>query len=82
MSYEFLRSGEGGGSVHTDLNRKEWLFFLCPLAVMLIECFTLTGCCVLDLQTYLSLSDHNKDTSVYIVTHGNSVSVISSSCWL
>ena len=82
MSCELLRSGEAGGSVHTDLNRKEWLFFLCPLAVMLIECFTLTGCCVLDLQTYLSLSNHNKDTSVYIVTHGNSVSVISSSCWL
>ena len=61
MSCELLRSGEGGGSVHTDLNRKEWLFFLRLLAVMLIECFTLTGCCVLDLQTYLSLSNHNKD---------------------
>ena len=44
-------SWEGSGAVatiHTGLNRKEW-FFLCPLAVMLIDCFTLTVCCMLDL---------------------------------
>ena len=43
--------GVGGGwlaAIHTGLNRKEW-FFLCPLAVMLIECFILTECCVPDL---------------------------------
>ena len=43
--------GGGGGvlaAIHTGLNRKEW-FFLCPLAVMLIDCFTLTVCCMLDL---------------------------------
>ena len=44
-------AGGGGGvlaAIHTGSNPKEW-FFLCPLAVMLIDCFTLTVCCVLDL---------------------------------
>ena len=46
--------GGGGGlvAIHTGLNRKEW-FFLCPLAVILIDCFTLTVCCVLDLLDLL-----------------------------
>ena len=39
-------------AIHTGLNRKEWFFF-CPLAVMLIDCFTLTVCCVLDLLDLL-----------------------------
>ena len=40
-------SWEGAGAVatlHTGLNRKEW-FFLCPLVVMLIDCFTLYVVC-------------------------------------
>ena len=48
----------GGGGVagcySYCLNRKDW-FFLCPLAVMLIDCFTLTVCCVLDLLDLLDL---------------------------
>ena len=39
-------------AIHTGLNRKEW-FFLCPLAVILIDCFTLTVCCVLDVRDLL-----------------------------
>ena len=35
-----VRGGGGLAAIHTGLNRKDW-FFLCPLAVMLIECFTL-----------------------------------------
>ena len=45
--------GRGGrAAIHTGLNRKEW-FFLCPLAVILIDCFTLTVCCMLDLLDLL-----------------------------
>ena len=39
-------------SIHTGSNPKDW-FFLCPLAVMLIDCFTLTVCCMLDLLDLL-----------------------------
>ena len=53
---EAMSLGVGGGgwlaSIQTALNRKEW-FFLCPLAVILIDCFTLTVCCVLDLLDLL-----------------------------
>ena len=51
-----MGGGGGGGlaTIHSGLNRKEW-FFLCPLAVMLIDCFTLslTVCCMLDLLDLL-----------------------------
>ena len=33
----------------------EGLVLFCPLAVMLIDCFTLTVCCVLDLLDLLDL---------------------------
>ena len=55
----FVRVGERGGvaggvgqavtAVHTGFNRKEQFFFL---HVMLIECFSLSGCWLLDLQMY------------------------------
>ena len=54
---EAVIGGGGGGlwgglaAIHTGLNRKEW-FFLCPLAVMLIDCFTLTVSCMLELLMY------------------------------
>ena len=53
-----VRVGERGGvaggvvqaviAVHTGFNRKEQFFFL---HVMLIECFSLSGCWLLHLQT-------------------------------
>ena len=52
---EVVIGGGGGGgglaAIHTGLNRKEW-FFLCLLAVMLIDCFTLTVSCMLELLMY------------------------------
>ena len=50
------RGGVAGGvgqavtALHTGLNRKEYFFFL---HVMLIECFSLCGCWLLDLQNVL-----------------------------
>ena len=42
------RVGQALTAVHTGNNRKEFFF----LHVMLIECFSLSGCWLLDLQLY------------------------------
>ena len=68
-------------AIHICLNQKEWFFVFNPLAVMLIDCSSLSGCCVLDPH-YETFNDHNKVIKADLVSHGNSASVIALSCLL
>ena len=71
----------GAAAIHIGLNQNEWFFVFSPLAVMLIDCFSRSGCCVLDLH-YETFNDHNKVINADSVSHGSSVSVTACSCLL
>ena len=71
----------GAAAINIGLNQNEWFFVFSPLAVMLIDCFGLSGCCVLDLH-YETFNDHKKVIKADLVSHGNGASVTARSCLL